>query len=100
MAFVLFYRLIARLGTTRTVVVTFLIPVFGMTWGGLFLGERVTTSMVFSTVLILFGTALSQGMWRRRDGYRRPRSRAATMLPPHDGAPQRQGVGSSRKEKP
>lgn len=67
-AFVLFYRLIARLGTTRTVVVTFLIPVFGMTWGGLFLGEGVTTSMVLSAVLILFGTALSQGMWRRRDG--------------------------------
>lgn len=61
-AFVSFYRLIARLGATRTVVVTYLIPVFGMVWGGLFLGERVTVSMIGSTVVILFGTALSQGV--------------------------------------
>ncbi|MBI2731851.1 MAG: DMT family transporter, partial [Aquabacterium sp.] len=58
-AYLIFYRLIDRIGASRALTVTFLIPVFGMMWGALFLGERVTVMMTVSTAVILLGTWLS-----------------------------------------
>jgi len=40
-AFVLYFRLIADIGATRALTVTYLIPVFGVLWGWLFLGETL-----------------------------------------------------------
>jgi drug/metabolite transporter (DMT)-like permease len=59
-AFVLFYRLIARIGANRTSIVTYLIPPFGVAWGWLFLGEPVTLTMIVACALILGSVALSQ----------------------------------------
>lgn len=58
-AYLIFYRLIERIGASRALTVTFLIPVFGMLWGALFMDERITLMMVGSTGLILLGTWLS-----------------------------------------
>ncbi|MGC4060542.1 MAG: DMT family transporter [Aquabacterium sp.] len=58
-AYVVFYRLIDRIGASRALTVTFLIPAFGMLWGTLFLHERVTPLMLLSTGIILLGTWLS-----------------------------------------
>lgn len=58
-AYDLFNRLIARVGASRAISVTFLIPVFGMLWGTLFLGETVSASMLLGTAVILAGTLLS-----------------------------------------
>jgi drug/metabolite transporter (DMT)-like permease len=58
-AYDLFNRLIVRIGASRAISVTFLIPIFGMLWGGLFLGESISVSMVLGTVVILAGTFLS-----------------------------------------
>lgn len=58
-AYLIFYRLIDRIGASRALTVTFLIPVFGMMWGALFLGERITAMMMASTTVILLGTWLS-----------------------------------------
>ncbi len=63
LAFVLYYRLVARAGATRAMSVTFLIPVFGMLWGMLVLGETVTLNMLAGTAIILAGTALTTGVW-------------------------------------
>ena len=63
LAYLLFYRLIARVGPTRALTVTFLIPVFGMLWGHLFLNEQVSASMMASTTVIVLGTLLSSGAW-------------------------------------
>ncbi|MEP6678855.1 MAG: DMT family transporter, partial [Betaproteobacteria bacterium] len=41
-AYLLYYRLIADVGPTRAMTVTFLMPAFGIAWGALFLDERVT----------------------------------------------------------
>lgn len=60
-AFILYFRLIARIGPTKTTAVTYLIPVFGMIWGLLFLHEAITTSMLVSCGIILLGTALATG---------------------------------------
>jgi drug/metabolite transporter (DMT)-like permease len=57
-AYILYYRLIADVGPTRALTVTFLIPVFAMVWGALFLGERITPSMIGGAAVILAGTWL------------------------------------------
>ncbi len=58
-AYVLFYRLIDRVGASRAMTVTFLIPPFGMLWGALWLNEPVTVSMLMCTGIIVLGTMLS-----------------------------------------
>jgi drug/metabolite transporter (DMT)-like permease len=66
-AFVFYYRLIARIGAPRTATVTYLIPLFGVIWAWLLLGERVTLSMVLAGALILAGVAMSQQREPKRE---------------------------------
>lgn len=63
-AYLLYFRLIANVGPTRAVSVTFLIPVFGMLWGALYLGEVVTLPMLLGCGVVLLGTALTLGLLR------------------------------------
>lgn len=65
-AYILYFRLIARLGATNASAVTFLIPVFGMLWGHLLLDEAVTPSMLLGCAVILVGTALTLGLGSQR----------------------------------
>lgn len=51
--YLLYFRLIRDVGPVRTLLVTFLIPVFGVLWGALFLGERVTAQMVLGGLIVL-----------------------------------------------
>lgn len=55
-AYLLYFRLLADLGPTRALTVTFLIPVFGMLWGALFLGEAITPAMLAGCALVIGGT--------------------------------------------
>ena len=64
LAYLLFFRLIGRVGASRAVTVTFLVPVFGTLWGVLFLGEAVTPGMAGGGLVILAGTALATGLLR------------------------------------
>ena len=57
-AFVLYFRLIADVGATRALTVTYLIPVFGVLWGALFLGESLPPGLLGGGTLILAGTIL------------------------------------------
>lgn len=66
LAFLLFFRLIARVGATGAVSVTFLIPLFAVVWGAALLGEAVSPGMVAGGVVVLAGTALALGLWPRR----------------------------------
>lgn len=59
-AYALYFRLIARIGPARAATVTYLVPLFGVTWAWAVLGEPLTSSMAFAGVLILGGVALSQ----------------------------------------
>ena len=56
-AYMLYFRLIADVGPTRAMTVTFLMPAFGMLWGWLFLDETITLPMLAGTALIVAGTA-------------------------------------------
>jgi len=63
-AFILYYRLIADLGPVRAVMVTLLIPVFGIVWGVIFLGEPLTPGRVAGAATVLAGCALALGLVR------------------------------------
>jgi drug/metabolite transporter (DMT)-like permease len=60
LAFVMFYRLIQRIGAPRAVVVTYLVPLFGVFWSWSLLGEPVTAAMLVAGALIIGSVALSQ----------------------------------------
>ena len=64
-AFLMYYRLIANIGATKALTVAFLMPAFGMFWGALFLGEKITLPMIAGTLLILLGTGLVLKVFRR-----------------------------------
>jgi drug/metabolite transporter (DMT)-like permease len=61
-AYVLYFRLIEQAGPARALAVTFLVPVFAILYGVLFLGEQVTPWMLVCGVVIVCGTALSTGL--------------------------------------
>lgn len=60
-AYLLYFRLIADIGAAPALTVGFLIPVFGVLWGFLFLDETVGWHTFAGTVVILAGTALVTG---------------------------------------
>jgi drug/metabolite transporter (DMT)-like permease len=62
LAYVLYFRIIARAGPARAVAVTFLIPVFGVAYGSVFLGEVITPVMLVCGGVIVLGTALATGL--------------------------------------
>lgn len=57
-AYVVYFRLIEQLGAAPTLTVTYLIPLFGVLWGVVFLGERIGVHHAFGAVMILMGIAL------------------------------------------
>jgi drug/metabolite transporter (DMT)-like permease len=61
-AFILYYRLIADVGPVKAITVTLLVPVFGMVWGVVFLGEPVTPGRIVGCAIILAGCSLILGL--------------------------------------
>jgi drug/metabolite transporter (DMT)-like permease len=57
-AYLLYFRLIADIGPTRALTVTYLIPIFGVLWGALFLGETLSVAMLAGAALVILGTIL------------------------------------------
>lgn len=62
LAYLLYFRLIATVGAVRTASVTFLIPIFGIAWSALFLGESVRPSMLAGLAIILASVVLVGGV--------------------------------------
>jgi drug/metabolite transporter (DMT)-like permease len=61
-AYILYFRIITKAGPTFALAVTFLIPVFAMLYGVLFLDETVTLWMLGCGLITVLGTALSTGV--------------------------------------
>lgn len=59
-AFVLYYRLIARIGASRASTVTYLVPLFAVAWAWWLLDEPLTWPMALAGALILGSVAVSQ----------------------------------------
>ena len=64
-AYLMFYRLIAKVGPQRAITSTFMIPLFSIVWGAIFLGEKITIYMVAGCVLVLCGVAMTTGFISR-----------------------------------
>jgi drug/metabolite transporter (DMT)-like permease len=62
LAYILYFRLIARAGPARALAVTFAIPAFAVFYGALLLGESITPWMVVCALVIIAGTTLSTGL--------------------------------------
>ncbi|MGH8174906.1 MAG: DMT family transporter [Steroidobacter sp.] len=59
-AYLLYYRLLYRIGAPRASTVTYLVPLFGVLWAWILLDEPLTVTMAIAGALILGGVALSQ----------------------------------------
>ncbi len=57
-AYVVYFRLIEQIGAAPTLTVTYLIPLFGVLWGVMFLDERIGVHHVAGAAMILAGIAL------------------------------------------
>ena len=58
LAFLIFFRLLGRWGATRTSLVAYLLPIYGIVLGALVLGEAVDLRLVIGTALVIAGIAL------------------------------------------
>lgn len=57
-AYLFYFYLIETVGPTKTLSVTFLVPLFGMIWGFVFLQEKITFGMMFGLLVILSSVLL------------------------------------------
>lgn len=60
-AYLLYFRLIADIGAAPALTVTFLIPLFGILWGHLFLGETIGWHTILGSIIVILGTAMVTG---------------------------------------
>lgn len=65
LAYILYFRLIKNIGVTKSLTVTYLIPVFAMLWGALFLKEAITVSMILGCFLIFSGVTISNNLFAK-----------------------------------
>jgi len=57
-AYSIYYHLIKEIGPTATLSAMFIMPLFGILWGKLFLGEAIYIQMIIGSCIILAGTYL------------------------------------------
>jgi len=62
-AYLLYFRLIQTIGSTKTLTVTYIIPAFAMLWGAVGLKEPITWAMVGGCALVLLGTAIANDLF-------------------------------------
>jgi len=75
LAYLLYYKLLVRASATALTAVTYLIPVFGVLWGTLFLHESITLNIAAGMAVTMLGTAFTTGvLGRLRAGSARPLS--------------------------
>ena len=61
LAYLLYFRLISDVGPTRALTVTFLIPLFALIWGAVFLDEHITLSTLAGCAAVVLATWLVAG---------------------------------------
>lgn len=64
-AYILYFRLITHAGTAKALAVPFMVPMFAVVFGAVFLSEALTGWMALCGAVIVLGTAMSTGLIRR-----------------------------------
>ena len=79
-AYLVFFRLLGRWGATRTSMVAYLLPVFGIVLGAIVLSEEIDAGLLVGTALVIGGIALVNARWGSRPLFGQ-RTRAAAAKP-------------------
>jgi drug/metabolite transporter (DMT)-like permease len=66
LAYMLYFRLLGRWGATRTSLVAYLLPVYGIVLGFLVLQEHIDITLILGTALIIAGVAIVNSPWGQR----------------------------------
>jgi drug/metabolite transporter (DMT)-like permease len=82
-AYLLNFRLLSRIGATRTSILAYFLPIVGIISGGLMFGETIDVSVLIGTAMVIGGVALvNSRMGERRIFGRQPASKAPTESEP------------------
>jgi drug/metabolite transporter (DMT)-like permease len=65
-AYLLFFRLATTVGVTFTATINYLVPIMGVLWSALLLGERPHPRALVALAMILLGVAVANLTWRKR----------------------------------
>jgi drug/metabolite transporter (DMT)-like permease len=65
-SFVWYYEGVKAIGSSHTTVFTNLVPVFGVLFGGLILGERILISMIVGGLMVIAGVMLTNQFWKAK----------------------------------
>ena len=66
-AYLIFYRLVEHTSATTAMSVTYLVPIFGVLFGSVFLSEPLYLNMLFGGIMILVGVMLTTGLLKRKN---------------------------------
>ncbi len=66
LASMLYYKLMVEVGPLNTLTVTYLLPIFGVFWGFIILGETLTVEFLLGGLLIFTGTILVTRIFKKR----------------------------------
>jgi drug/metabolite transporter (DMT)-like permease len=74
LAYLVFFRILGRWGATRTSMVAYLLPIYGIALGAIVLNEPIDATMILGTALIIGGVALVNAPigWRQLGQRRAP----------------------------
>ncbi|MCW8093226.1 DMT family transporter [Alteromonas sp. ASW11-130] len=61
-AYILYFSLIANIGPAKAITVAYLVPLFGIVWGLVFLSEKLSLPTLMGGGLILIGVAMTTGV--------------------------------------
>ncbi|ODP26268.1 putative transporter YdfC [Paenibacillus nuruki] len=64
--YLLYFYLVEHVGPTKTVSVTFLVPLFGIFWGILLLNEHITLGTIVGLIVIFIGVILMNGVQKTK----------------------------------
>ncbi len=71
LAYLVFFRLLGRWGATRTSMVAYLLPVYGIALGALVLSEPIDARLLIGTALVIGGVALVNSKYGSRPLFER-----------------------------
>ena len=80
-AYLIFFRLLGHWGATRTSLVAYLLPIWGIVLGALVLSEPIDAGLLIGTALVIGGI----GLVNMRRGSMRLWGRRATPVAPTEG---------------
>jgi drug/metabolite transporter (DMT)-like permease len=76
LAYLVFFRILGRWGATRTSMVAYLLPVFGIALGALVLQEAIDARLLIGTALVIAGVAMVNSKFGSRPLFERRPTRA------------------------